>query len=74
MLVRLTFGSREGQVCDLPVLAARAMLADGRAALPEGSAPVSPAPSPALSVRSIVVPPSGDPRRASGGRTTRRRA
>lgn len=35
MRVRLTFGLKAGEVVDLPVLSARAMLADGRATSPE---------------------------------------
>jgi hypothetical protein len=42
MLVRLAFGSREGQVVDFLPHEARAMLADGRAVLPD--APPAPAP------------------------------
>lgn len=37
MLVRLTFGLKAGEVVDLPVLSARAMLADGRAILPDAA-------------------------------------
>lgn len=37
MLVQLAFGSRVGQVLDLPPLEARALVADGRATWPEGS-------------------------------------
>ena len=40
MLIRLTFGTRKGQVVDLLPNEARAMLADGRAVLPD----VTPAP------------------------------
>ena len=35
MLIRLAFGSREGQVLDFLPHEARAMLADGRAVLPD---------------------------------------
>jgi hypothetical protein len=35
MLIRLTFGSREGKVLDFLPHEARAMLADGRAVLPD---------------------------------------
>lgn len=35
MLVRVLFGSRSGEVCDFLPSEARAMLADGRAVLPE---------------------------------------
>ncbi len=43
MLVRITFGAKSGQVCDLLPDQARAMLADGRATLPDAvDAPVSP--------------------------------
>ncbi len=37
MLVTIAFGSRVGQVLDLPPLEARALVADGRATWPEGS-------------------------------------
>lgn len=48
MRVRLTFGAKAGELVELPVLSARAMLADGRAVAEGAAAPA---------VASPVVPP-----------------
>lgn len=42
MLVRLTFGRQVGEVVDLPPLSVRAMLADGRAVLPDAEPVATP--------------------------------
>ena len=47
MLIRLCFGSRMGQVMDFLPHEARAMLADGRAVLPDAEPVPAPAPAPA---------------------------
>lgn len=41
MLVRMQFGSRRGEVVDHLPHEARAMLADGRATLPESASPTA---------------------------------
>lgn len=67
MLVRLTFGSREGEVHDFLPHEASAMLADGRACLPgalaspvETSVPASPLP---VEARQDRVAPGSKARR-----------
>lgn len=45
MLIRLCFGSRMGQVMDFLPHEARAMLADGRAVLPDAEPVPPPAPA-----------------------------
>lgn len=47
MLIRLCFGSRVGQVMDFLPHEARAMLADGRAVLPDAEPVQTPPPAPA---------------------------
>ena len=69
MLVRLAFGSRRGEVVDFLPTEARAMLADGRACLPEMGAdadaqPVLSVPAPAAPVGADRGLPRGRPRRA----------
>lgn len=69
MLVRLRYGARVGEVIDLLPQSARAMLADGRAELPESAAgaeaqPVLSVPAPAAPVGADRGLPRGRPRRA----------
>lgn len=69
MLVRLAFGSRRGEVVDFLPTEARAMLADGRASLPEiwadaEAQPVLSVPAPAAPVGADRGLPRGRPRRA----------